>query len=136
MITSESSDPIHLLAIAISKYDVKSIKRLIGSKCKNLETVGNIKVSRNEYLNWLVKQMFSYRTESANQTITYMTDICNGCQAGCTIIIFDEGRFPKQESNALFKYTAWNIEVEKGFITGITFCHSTEKLRTHDDYAF
>lgn len=127
---------INQFAEAISNTQSTSLKALIKKTGKAYEIKSDHKVSKTQFLIWLNLQFREFQGENPNQNIPFEFDTCNGCDAGRTVVIFDEGRFPKQEPNTLFKYTAWKIEVEKGLITGITFCHSTEKLRTHEDYAF
>jgi hypothetical protein len=126
---------INQFAEAISIKQSTSLKALIQRTGKAFEIKSGHKVSKTQFLIWLNIQFREFQIENPNQIIPFEFDICNGCQAGRTVVIFDEGRFPKQEFDALFKYTAWNIEVKNGFITEITFCNSTEKLRAHDDYA-
>lgn len=122
-------------ALLISSCDWIGVKALIKDG-KRFETFNGIKSNKSLYLSWLKNEFKRFKIESPSKEIPYEFDRCTGCEAGKTVVIFDEGRFPKQEPNSLFRYTAWNIIVEEGFITGITFCHSTVKLRALDDYSF
>ncbi|MCF8318432.1 MAG: hypothetical protein K9I02_06765 [Haliscomenobacter sp.] len=122
--------------VAVSTFDTGKLENYLSEGEKTFEIKSNYKVGKAQFLNWLYRQLMEFQLENPKETIPFEFDRCTGCEAGKTVVIFDEGRFPKQEPNALFRYTAWKIEVEKGLITGITFCHSTEKLRTHEDYAF
>ncbi len=121
---------------AISAFDVNEIELLLAESGQSFEIGFHSKVNKGEFLNWLSNEIENYNKEELRLNLNYEFDICNGCQIGRTVVIFDGGQFPAQKPNALFKYTGWNIEVSEGLITAITFCHSSKKLLENTDYAF
>ena len=121
--------------LAVSTFDIQTLEKHISDEAEAFEVESHHKVSKAKFLAWLKLEFNDFQQLYPDETIPFEFDICNGCQAGRTVVIFNEGRFPKQEFDALFKYSAWNVEVKGRFITEITFCHSTEKLRAHKDYA-
>jgi hypothetical protein len=84
-------------------------------------------------MEWLQHELTTTETGSK---LSYKVDTCDGCKAGEPVVIFDDGRFPKQKLNALFQYSAWNLEIVEGLIIGITFCHSSKTLKEHTDLSF
>lgn len=121
----------------ISGCDINKVKFVLNKGKKVFEIRNGITAYKTEYLLWLKKEFKTFKTDNPElEQIPYEFDLCNGCQTGKKVVIFDEGRFPKHKPDWFFKYSAWNIEIQDNKIIEICLCFSTEKLSKHKDYAY
>jgi len=128
----KTSDLIIEFAQASIRKDISYIEGLLSDigeyeiQNNSLET---IEVGKQEFITWYSNKL----SQTPIQSIEY--DQCLHCQIGARVVLFNEGKFPRQiKDTSERSKTAYKIESNADYITSLKFCFVF--LETDNKYEF
>lgn len=123
-------DVISLFSEAILQKDIKTIQYLLaedGTFDIQSPRLNTLDVSKKRFITWYKK-----RLKQVDQ-ITLSYDQCMHCSIGATVLLINNGTFPRQiKDSSERSKTGLMIQVENGLISRIKFCYVL--LKTENKY--
>jgi len=122
MITTNQivEENLHQIARAIIDLDRDKLMTLLTDDCEIQDVyLKSVEVKREEFINWIFKR---YNEFISVEPVNYRINICNHCEVGSRVILFNEGRFPFLSwMSKSVGYAAYNVENIGGYFR-LSFC--------------
>jgi len=122
MITTNQivEENLHQIARAIIDLDRDKLMTLLTDDCEIQDVyLKSVEVKREEFINWIFKRYNEFITV---EPVNYRINICNHCEVGSRVILFNEGRFPFLSwMSKSVSYAAYNVENIGGYFR-LSFC--------------
>ena len=115
-----TDEDLNQIAKAIIDLDRDKLMTLLTDDCEIQDVyLKSVEVKREEFINWIFKR---YNEFIAVEPVNYRINICNHCEVGSRVILFNEGRFPFLSwMSKSMSYAAYNVEKIGGFFR-LSFC--------------
>lgn len=118
--TLTTEENLNTIAKAIIDLDRNKLMTLLTDDCEIQDIYFNyIEVKREVFINWIFKR---YNEFLSIEPIKYSIKICNHCEVGARVILFNEGKFPFLSwMSKTVSYAAYKVENIDGFFK-LSFC--------------
>ena len=111
---------ISLFSAALLKKDIKGIKDLLSEEGEfeiQSPKLNTLQVNKNRFVSWLNRRL------KQTDTLTVALDQCLHCSIGRTVLLINDGTFPRQiKDSSERSKTGLMLKVKEGQISQIKFC--------------
>jgi hypothetical protein len=117
-----TNENLEQIANAIVNLDKESLMALITDDCEIQDVYFNsIEVKREEFVDWIFNRYSEY---ASIEPVNYSIIICNHCEIGARVILFNNGRFPYLSwMSKSVSYAGYKVENHNGYFK-LSFCFS------------
>lgn len=127
-----AQDVTILFSEALIKKDIKAITALLSEDGEyEIQTprLNTLEVTKKRFVSWIKKRL----KDAPKLTVTF--DQCLHCAIGGTVLLINEGTFPRQiKDSSERSKSGLMIKTENGLISQVKFCFVF--VKTENKYAF